>query len=104
MLPAGRPGFVSRQGRIFVFAQRPYRLWVPPRLLSRGYRVPSSEVKRPEHENNHSPPFSAEVKNAWSYLHSPISLHDVVLSQVPGTTLTVTFLLSSLVLYLVASD
>jgi len=24
-------------------------------------------VKRPEREADHSPPFSAEIKNAWSY-------------------------------------
>jgi hypothetical protein len=28
-------------------------------------------VKRPDHEADHSPPLSAEVKNAWSYISSP---------------------------------
>jgi hypothetical protein len=33
-------------------------------------RVPghlSPGIKRPGHEADHSPPFSADVKNAWSY-------------------------------------
>jgi len=28
-------------------------------------------VKRPGHEADHSPPSSAEVKNAWSYTSTP---------------------------------
>jgi hypothetical protein len=37
--------------------------------------------KRSEHEADHSPPSSAEVKNAWSYASTfPISLQGVVLS------------------------
>jgi hypothetical protein len=47
-------------------------------------RVPwvlSLEVKRPGHEADHSPPFSAEVKNACSYTSTPpIRLRGVVLS------------------------
>jgi hypothetical protein len=48
------------------------RLWGPPSLLSSGYQG---------READHSPPSSAEVKE-WVelYLHSPIRLHDVVLS------------------------
>jgi hypothetical protein len=38
-------------------------------------------VKRPKCEADHSPPSSAEVKNARSYTYtSPIRLHGVVLS------------------------
>jgi hypothetical protein len=38
-------------------------------------------VKRPGREADHSPPSSAEVKNAWGYTSTPpICLHDVVLS------------------------
>jgi hypothetical protein len=38
-------------------------------------------VKRPEHEADHSPPYSAEVKECVElYLHSPIRLHGVVLN------------------------
>jgi len=36
--------------------------------------------KETEREANHSPPYSAEVKNEWSYASStPILLHSVVL-------------------------
>jgi hypothetical protein len=31
----------------------------------------SPEVKRPGREADHSLPFSAEVKNAWSYISTP---------------------------------
>jgi hypothetical protein len=48
-----------------------------------SYRVPgalSLVVKRPRREADHSPPSSAEVKNAWSYTSTPpIRLHDMVL-------------------------
>jgi hypothetical protein len=38
-------------------------------------------VKRPGREADHSPPSSAEVKNAWSYTSiPPIRLNGVVLS------------------------
>jgi hypothetical protein len=38
-------------------------------------------LNRPEHETDHSPPSSAEVKDAWSYTSTlPIRLHDVVLN------------------------
>jgi hypothetical protein len=38
-------------------------------------------VKRPGREADHSPPSSAEVKNAWSYTSTtPVCLHGVVLS------------------------
>jgi hypothetical protein len=37
--------------------------WVP------GALTPG--LKRPGHEDDHSPPSSAEVKNAWSYTSSP---------------------------------
>jgi hypothetical protein len=42
-------------------------------------------VKLPVRESDHSPPSSAEVKNAWSYtsIH-PIRLHGVMLSYKPN--------------------
>jgi hypothetical protein len=43
--------------------------------------APSLGVKRPGREADHSPPSSAEVKNAWSYTSIPlIRLHGVMLS------------------------
>jgi hypothetical protein len=39
----------------------------------------SLTVKRPGHDADHPPTFSAEVKNAWSYIYTlPIILHGVV--------------------------
>jgi len=75
--------FESRQGLgIFLFTtvSRPPLgstqltiQWVPGAL--------SLGVKRPGREADHSPPSSAEVKNAWSYTSTtPIRLRDVVLS------------------------
>jgi hypothetical protein len=59
--PRGRE-FESRYGQEF-FPRRPNRLWGPPSLLSDGLRGALSPwVKRPEHEADHSPPASAEVK------------------------------------------
>jgi hypothetical protein len=39
-----------------------------------------SGVKRPRHEANHSPPSSAEIKNAWNYTSTPPCLHTTVLT------------------------
>jgi hypothetical protein len=33
--------------------------------------APSSEVKQLGHEADHSPPFSAKVKNVWIYISTP---------------------------------
>jgi hypothetical protein len=74
-------GFDSRQGLgIFLFTTasrtalgptQPPIQWVPGGL--------SLGVKRPGREADHSPPSSAEVKNAWSYTFTPpIRLHGVV--------------------------
>jgi hypothetical protein len=76
-------GFDSRRGLgIFLFTTvsrtalgptQPHNQWVPEAL--------SLGVKRPRREADHSPSFSAEVKNEWSYTFtSPIRLHGVVLS------------------------
>jgi hypothetical protein len=72
-------GFDPRQGLgIFLFATgsvaHPAPIQWVTGTLSQG-------VKRPGCEADHSPPFSAEVKNAWSYTSThPIYLHGVVLS------------------------
>jgi hypothetical protein len=43
--------------------------------------APSTGVKRPGRDADHSPPSSAEVKECVDlYLHSPIRLHGVALS------------------------
>jgi hypothetical protein len=39
--------------------------WVVFRLLYNG------GAKRPRREADHSPPTSAEIKNAWSYIYTP---------------------------------
>jgi hypothetical protein len=55
--------------KTFSSPPRPERLWGPPSLLSNGYWGGgfSLGVKRPGREADHSPPSSAEVKNAWNY-------------------------------------
>jgi len=56
----------------------------PPSHLSNGFPgegVISPEVKRPGREADHSPPSSAEVRNAWTYTSTAlICVHGVVLS------------------------
>jgi len=47
---------------------RPYSLWDLPRPYPMNTRGFCPEVKRSEREVNHSPPCSAEVKNAWNYI------------------------------------
>jgi hypothetical protein len=37
-------------------------------------------VKRPGREADHSPPSSAEVRNAWSYTSTPVHLKGMVFS------------------------
>jgi len=44
-------------------------------------------VKRPGREADHSPPFSAEVNNTWSYIPTPpIRLHGVMLNYLTDTS------------------
>jgi hypothetical protein len=68
----------SRTGRFTPRERAPGTHWiggsVGPRALSLG-------VKRSEREADHSPPSSAEVKNASSYTSTPpIRIHGMVLS------------------------
>jgi hypothetical protein len=66
--------FVLKKGRTSGFKQIPQ----PPIQCVPG--ALSLVVKRPEREADHSPPSSAEVKNAWSYISTPpIRIHGVVL-------------------------
>jgi hypothetical protein len=77
----GRQGFNSWQKQgLFLFsipalgATQPPTQWVLGGLFPRG-------LMRLEREADHSPPSSAEVKNAWSYISTPpICLQDVVLN------------------------
>jgi len=65
-LRAGRPGFDSRQGAKSIFLR--HRVQSGPEAylafdaMGTGYSFP--RVKRPGREADHSPPPSAEVKNA----------------------------------------
>jgi hypothetical protein len=65
-----------------------------PASYPMGTRGSFLGVKRPERKADHSPPSSAKVKVCVGiYLHSPIRLHDVVLSSSTGTTLPLPFTL-----------
>jgi hypothetical protein len=58
-------------------------------------------VKQPEREADHSPPYSAEVKNEWSYTSSPpIRLNGMMLNlKIIETTLLYFTLLYFILLY-----
>jgi hypothetical protein len=50
----------------------PDLFWGPPNFLSNGYRgALYLEVKRLFRETIYSPPFNAEILNAWSYIFIP---------------------------------
>jgi len=66
--------------RLALGRTKPPIQWVPEAL--------SLGVKWPLREADHSPPSSAEIKNAWSYPSTtPLRLHGSVLCQSTGTTL-----------------
>jgi hypothetical protein len=86
-LPAGRPGFNSRQYKIFLFtASRP----IPGPTQPPIQYVPgamSLEVNQPGCEANRSPPSTAKVKNGEAIPPLPICLHGIVLNLLStGTT------------------
>jgi hypothetical protein len=59
-----------------------------PAFYPRGVGCFFLGVKRPEHEVDHSPSFSVDVKNAWNIISiPPISLHNVVLRHRDKITL-----------------
>jgi hypothetical protein len=67
------PSFEIRLGQeIFSSPKRPDRLWGPRSLLLNGYRGSFPGVKRPGSEVDHLPPFSAEIRNGWSYTSTPL--------------------------------
>jgi hypothetical protein len=70
----GEKGFFSS-------SPHPDRLRGPPSLPSSGYRIPSLGVKRPEPEADHSPPPTADVKNALIHTFSSlVRIHGTVLN------------------------
>jgi hypothetical protein len=76
-------GFESREEpEIFLFTtasrRAPWPIQPPIQWVPRAL---SLRVNRPERDADHSPPSTAEFKNALSYTSTPpIRLHDVVLS------------------------
>jgi hypothetical protein len=71
--PAGAGNVFRRRVQNGSRAHQPPLQWVPGAL--------SFGVKRQGREANHSPPSTAEVKNAWIYTFTPtIRFHCVVLS------------------------
>jgi hypothetical protein len=79
----GRLVFDYRQGLgIFLFDTASRPSLGPTQLPVQGIPdVLSPGIKRPWRKADHTPPSSAEVKNAWSYTSTPqIRLHVVVLS------------------------
>jgi hypothetical protein len=66
-------GFDSRRGLGIFLSTTAFRTALEP-TQPPIQRVPgalSLEVKRPDCEFDHLPPFNAEVKNAWSYTYTP---------------------------------
>jgi hypothetical protein len=86
-------GFDSRRGLgIFLFTTASRTALVPTQPLIQF--VPgalSLGVKRPGRETDHSPPSSAEVKNAWLYTSTPQYAFMAWCLVSTGTTLTFTF-------------
>jgi len=72
-LRAEGPRFDSRQGQgresVSLFATASRAALHPNQIcfLPRG-------AKRPEREADHSPPFSAEVRHAWSFTSTPLNI------------------------------
>lgn len=77
ILQFGRTG-VQMPGRardLFSFPKCPNRPWGLTSLLFTGYWHSFPDVMQKEHEVNHSPLSSAEVKNQQNYLCTPKCLH-----------------------------
>jgi hypothetical protein len=94
-------GVDSRWGlEIFLFTTASRQALRPTQPPIQGVlRVLSPGVKRPGREAGHSPNFSAEVKNEWSYTSTPnkFSWRGAYLST--GTTLPLLLLLLLLFIY-----
>jgi hypothetical protein len=63
---------------IFYFTPGPDLIWGPPNFLSSGYQGLFSGVKRTGREADLSPSSSAEVRNAWRYISTPVRFHGFV--------------------------
>jgi hypothetical protein len=92
---------VSSPGRGWEFFSStpwPDRLWNPPQPSIKWVpRALTLGVKWPGREADHSPPSSAEVKNAWSYTSTPntLSWRSVQLKHRDNFTLCYVMLRSS---------
>jgi hypothetical protein len=82
----GRPGFDSRHWQsylLFATASRP-SLWSAQPPIRRAPGDLSPGVRRPGHEVDHSPQWSVEVTNVWSYAPIPMRLYGFVLHHEHG--------------------
>jgi hypothetical protein len=71
-------GFEFGNGRRFFCSQKcPDQFWGPLSHLFSGYQGSFDWVKPPEQEVDHSSSSSAEVKNEWNYLSTPVCLYGV---------------------------
>jgi hypothetical protein len=61
----------SNEGFPFLFAIASWPALGPMQPPIQMVPEGSPRVRRPEHENDHSPSFSAEIMNAWSYTSTP---------------------------------
>jgi hypothetical protein len=79
------------------------RIWISMRIVRHpasypmGTRALSLGVKRPWREDDHSPPSSAAVKNAWSYTSTPqyVFLAWCLIKHRDNLTFTFTYLCSA---------
>jgi len=73
------PWLEYRQGQeIFILRKYLDWAWELLNLLLNGYWGSCTGIKRLGRDADHSPSFSAEVKNEWSYTStSPVCLHGV---------------------------
>jgi len=60
-----------RAGDIFLFQNRPDRVWGPPSLAFNRYRGSFPKVEWWKCKVDHLPPTGTEVKNEWSYTSIP---------------------------------
>jgi len=66
------PYIYTGSGKRFLSSPKyPDRLWGPPSLLFNRYRGSVPAEKRSGRDIDHSPPYSTEVKNEWSYSSTP---------------------------------